>query len=228
MDDFKKINLMKKRLDERLTQLREDPYNKVSLRGQTGREKHKDLRATREGYQLLVDNYDTFQELLDNAATYGPNSAKALNTLLKRDIFTSPDRTRVAVQQNDAAQLNSKRGGAQAASRVNLTETEPAYQICLKSLQRRLQLIDFLDEDLRRAAAVPSLPAASGTKGVAAGAKEGDLGAHGAGNLSEIESLGAGDDQTIKQLTQGLHMTLELNMMSSDSEGEQEATTYAP
>lgn len=50
MDDFKKINLMKKKLEERMTQLREDPYNKVSLRGQTSREKHKDLRAKRDGY----------------------------------------------------------------------------------------------------------------------------------------------------------------------------------
>ena len=132
-----------------MTKLREDPYNKVSLRGQTGREKHKELRATRDKHQSIVDNYDTFQQLLDYAATYGPNSTKTLNTLMKRDIFISQDKSRPQVRE--AAQINTFKGAAQAGttSKVSLTENKISYQICKKNLSRQIKLLDFLDKDLR-------------------------------------------------------------------------------
>lgn len=98
IDDFKKINMMKKRLGNRMTELEEEPFNKVSIRGQKSREKHRELREERDNFQFVVDNFDTFQELLDNAATYGHTSTKALNTLLKRDIFISPEKAKAAAQ----------------------------------------------------------------------------------------------------------------------------------
>ena len=45
----------------------------------------------------------------------------------------------------------------------------------------------------------------------------------GAGHLSDIESMGALKNvERVKLLTEGLRMTMDLNMISSDSEGQQE------
>lgn len=228
LDDFKKINLMKKRLDQRMTKLREDPYNKVSLRGQTSREKHAELRAKRDGYQWIVDNYDTYQELLDNAATYGPDSAKTLNTLAKRDIFTTQDKSKAEQHQTEAGRINSKKGAARAgASKVDLTENKISYQICKQNLKRELWLLDFLDEELRQNQKAPST-GASPSKVLSTAAKDGgEVPSTVAGGLSDIESIGNGNRQSVKRLIQGLQMSMELNMISSDSEGEHEEESKA-
>lgn len=228
LDDFKKINLMKKRLDQRMTKLREDPYNKVSLRGQTSREKHAELRAKRDGYQSIVDNFDTYQELLDNAATYGPDSAKTLNTLAKRDIFMAQDKSKVEQQQTEAGRLNAQKGAARAGtSKVDLTENKISYQICKENLKRELWLLHFLDEELRQNNKVHHTGTYT-SKVPSTGPKEGgEMPSTGAGGLSDITSIGTGNRHSVRHLTQGLQMSMELNMISSDSEGEQEAESKA-
>jgi len=59
-DDLSKINQMKKRLDQELQKLRDDPYSKISLRAQEDREKHKELREGRAQQMEIVDQFDTF------------------------------------------------------------------------------------------------------------------------------------------------------------------------
>ena len=51
---------MKKKLEKRMQTIHEDPYTKVSLRGQTDREKHAKLRTLRDEHNRVVNDYDTF------------------------------------------------------------------------------------------------------------------------------------------------------------------------
>lgn len=51
---------MKKKLEKRMKTVHDDPYTKVSLRGQSDREKHANLRALRDEHIRVVNDYDTF------------------------------------------------------------------------------------------------------------------------------------------------------------------------